>query len=310
MENERPENKFVKIPKDILGVLKGYYIKLYVYLLYLSQVNNSDRIKVSQEVCSRRIGVSFAETVSRQMHKLQKQGYISIENNYSIWGTQKCNIITILHKPTDKDYFLLPSEHLFHPTLSSGAFEVMLTLYMFSFDDPYSYPSFADIRNTARVSYGTIASGYKQLEYYGIIKTERYNKTNGSKGQNRYILIKKVERKIGKNNTARFLAWLSDKKAIGSAIWNSIQNFLLGRITIEQLLSINDGSSSDKSNDVPPSHTIFEEQAETLHTEYDSNIWGKIRRKVHTFIGKVTAKTAALYAKFKRVLLQSQRYLE
>lgn len=103
-----------------------------------------------------------------------------------------------------QDYFLFPAEYL-SADLPGYALELLLTLYMFSFQDSFCIPSFTQISQASRLSSASIVKGYKVLEEKGIIVKENYKRKDGSKGHNRYFLVKKIERIAGEERTDRFL---------------------------------------------------------------------------------------------------------
>lgn len=97
-----------------------------------------------------------------------------------------------------------------------SAFALMLTLYMFSFQNPFCYPSFREIRWMCHLGYGTIVQGYKILEEKGVITKENYMCKDGDKGQNRYFLVKKIERAYRRGKDSKILS--VDQEAEGDLL--------------------------------------------------------------------------------------------
>lgn len=224
-------NGFIKIPNSIIGNLKGYHCVLYVYLLYLCTFQNKSSVKIKLETCRKRVGVAFTSTVCNQMRALEKAGYINIEHNYSYFGLQTCNTVTVKGFDPQKDYFLLPSGYI-QLEIPPSAFELMLTLYMYSFQNPFCYPSFSQIKKLCHLGGSTIVQGYKILEEKSVISKENYMRADGSKGHNRYFLVNKIERLIGEERTAKFLIWIRRQKNICCGLWQIIKEVLTGNIGI------------------------------------------------------------------------------
>lgn len=224
-------NGFIRVPNSVVGSLKGYRCVLYIYLLYLCTVRKTNRVTVKLETCRRHIGAAFTTAVCKQMHALEKAGYVKIENNYSTFGLQTCNTVTVNNFNPQKDYFLLPAEHISLKMLPS-AFELMLALYMFAFQDPFCYPSFQQIKKVCRLGGSSIVQGYKLLEEKGVIAKENYLRRDGSKGHNRYFLIRRIEKLVGEDKAVRFLAWIRRQKEICYEAWQLIKEVLSGNIGI------------------------------------------------------------------------------
>lgn len=223
---------FVKIPNSIIGNLKGHSCLIYLYLLYLCTVNQTSSVKVKQETIARKLGISFKESVNRTMQSLQRKGYISMKNNFNPkTNWQTCNTVTVCNFDPQSDYFLLPSEYIFIE-MPSVATELLLTLYMYSFNDPLCFPSFKQISKTAKMGATSIVKAYTVLEEKGIIKKENYIKQDGSKGHNRYFLIKKIERIIGEEKTQKFMAWIGKQKTVCFLLWQLIKEVLTGNMNI------------------------------------------------------------------------------
>lgn len=223
---------FIKIPNSIVGNLKKHRCTIYLYLLYLCTVQQSDSVKVRQETIAQKLGISFKESVNVTLRYLQTNGYITMEHNISsVTGRQTCNTITVCSFDPQSDYFLLPSEFIF-VEMPSVATELLLTLYMFAFNDPFCFPSFTQISKTAKIGASSIVKAYTVLEEKGIIKKENYMKKDGSKGHNRYFLIKKIERIVGSEKTNKLLNWIRKQKTIFFELWQIIKEVLMGNTSI------------------------------------------------------------------------------
>lgn len=162
---------------------------------------------------------------------IKDTGYINIEHNYSYFGLQTCNTVTVKGFDPQKDYFLLPSGYI-QLEIPPSAFELMLTLYMYSFQNPFCYPSFSQIKKLCHLGGSTIVQGYKILEEKSVISKENYMRADGSKGHNRYFLVNKIERLIGEERTAKFLIWIRRQKNICCGLWQIIKEVLTGNIGI------------------------------------------------------------------------------
>ena len=163
---------FIKIPNSIVGNLKGHRCTVYLYLLYLCTVQQSDSVKVKQETIAQKLGISFKESVNVTLRYLQSNGYITMEHNFNpVTGRQACNTITVRNFDPQNNYFLLPSEYIF-VEMPSVATELLLTLYMLAFNDPFCFPSFTQISKTAKMGASSIVKAYTVLEEKGIIKVD------------------------------------------------------------------------------------------------------------------------------------------
>lgn len=305
-------NGFIKVPNSVVGNIKGFHCVLYVYLLYLCTVQNTNSVKVKRETCRKWIGSATENTVGQQMHALEKAGHIKIEHNYSRFGLQTCNTVTVNNFNPQKDYFLLPTEHM-ELEMPPSAFELMLTLYMFSFQDPFCYPSFREIRGMCHLGYGSIVQGYKILEEKGVITKENYMCKDGDKGQNRYFLIKKIERLIGEEKAAKFLAWIRKQKAICYELWQIIKEVLMGNVGMlneicaeteqeaqEEFTYIygNEEFEADDCADdfVYPDNDI-------VFTANKRGVWGFVKKTISQIRNGIGLIVDKVFQKFKRVLL-------
>lgn len=224
-------NGFIRIPNSVVGNLKGYRCILYIYLLYLCTVQKTNRIKVKLETCRRHIGASFTTAVCRQMHALEKAGYVKIENNYDNFGLQTCNTVTVHNFDPKKDYFLIPSDHI-SLQIPPSAFELMLTLYMFSYQDSFCFPSLTQIRKASHLGRSTIVQGCRILEEKGIIIKENYMRRDGSYGHNRYFFMSKLERLAGEDKAVKFITWIRKQKKVCFELWQIIKEVLTGNTAI------------------------------------------------------------------------------
>ncbi len=222
---------FIKIPNSIIGELKGNNCLVYLYIIYLCTVKKTACVKVKQDTVAQRLGIGGQATVSRTMHRLQNQGYVKLQNNCGKHVKNTCCTITLLNFDPQSDYFLLPAEYIFLG-MPCCAVELMLTLYMFSFADSYCFPSYTEISKISKLSFTSIAKGCAILEENGIIKKENYFKKDGSKGHNRYFIIKKTERLIGADKAEKLMAWIKKQKGIFFFVWQIIKEVLRGNAAV------------------------------------------------------------------------------
>ncbi len=299
-----PNNGYIKIPNFIIGNLKGFPCVLYVYLLYLCAIQKTNSVKVSLETCRKRIGAAFIPNVCNQMHYLQRKGYVTIENNYNLYGMQKCNTITVNYADLQKDYFLLPSDHMFIG-LRPAHFELLLTLYMFSFNDTYAIPSYNDIRKVSRLGPTTILQGYRVLEEKGIIKKENYDRRDGSNGHNRYFLITKIQRIIGKDTADKFVYWLSKRKRMRFEIWQAIRAFLAHEISFEKLLSYERSFYFCAENSMVTDQLIETTDNCLKMSAPGGECLQSVKRKLHKICDCIRHTVSKFFGKIRGVLLQS-----
>lgn len=304
---------FIKIPNNIIGNLKGHRCTVYLYLLYLCTVQRSNCIKVKQETIRNHTGVKFNETVNIIMHYLQDNGYVKLKNNYNpITGRQICNTITVCNFDPQNNYFLLPSEYLFID-LPPIATELLLALYMFSFQDPLCFPSFKQISKAAKIGTTSIVNAYTILEEKGIIRKENYKRKDGSKGHNRYFLIKKIERIVGSEKTGKFLAWIRKQKEIYFELWQIIKEVLMGNIGIldeictqfdccEECKEYSDFEYADELEDLCTEHEHQSQETDNSVGAAPPTIFGILKKKVSRIRGRIRQFFVSVSRNFKRVL--------
>lgn len=303
---------FIKIPNSIVGTLKKHRCTVYLYLLYLCTVQQSGSVKVRQETIAQKLGISFKESVNVTLHYLQANGYITMEHNLSpVTGRQTCNTITVCNFDPQNNYFLLPSEYIF-VEMPSVAMDLLLTLYMFAFNDPFCFPSFKQISNTAKMGTSSIVKAYTVLEEKGIIKKENYLKKDGSKGHNRYFLIKKIERIVGAEKTDKLLAWIRKQKEICFELWQIIKEILMGNMFI-----LNEICAQLDCSEVREEHSDFElgDKPDNVSLEHECqsgeadipvsavpSIFGFLKQKISRIRGRVRHFFESVSQNFKRVL--------
>lgn len=302
-------NGFIKIPNSVVGNIKGYRCMLYIYLLYLCTVQNKKSVKVKLETCRNCVGIAFTSTVCNQLRALEKAGYISIEHNYSCFGLQTCNTVTVKGFNPQKDYFLLPSEYI-QKEIPPSAFELMLTLYMYSFQNPFCYPSFSQIKKLCHLGGSTIVQGYKILEEKNVISKENYMRADGSNGHNRYFLVKKIEKLIGEERTAQFLIWIRKQKTICCGLWQIIKEVLTGNIGILNEICAeivkNDTYTGDEYEDFEADDSVdncvyFENNM--ICIDRKRGAWGFIKEKISQIREEIGLIFGKIFQKFKRVIL-------
>ena len=298
-------NTFIKVPNSIIGNIKGANCPVYLYLLYLCTVQHSCRVKVKYQTIKNNTEVKHIETVCNIAHRLQKQSYLKIKNNHNpITGYQTCNTITVLDYDPQQNYFLFPSEYLF-ADLPSYALELLLTLYMFSFQDSFSIPSFTQISRVSRLSPASIVKGYRILEEKGIIVKENYNRRDGSKGHNRYFLIKKIERFVGEERAVHFLAWIKRQKQICYELWQIIKEVLMGNTHILEEICAQEYAFADIMQ-CTDNEAALPIANEPIHEgENNCSIWGFARQKFSRIRSGIRQFCAKFFRKIVGVLLEN-----
>lgn len=303
---------FIKIPNSIVGNLKKHRCTIYLYLLYLCTVQQSASVRVKQETIAQKLGISFQESVNVTLRYLQSNGYITMEHNFNpVTGRQACNTITVCNFDPQNNYFLLPSEYIF-VEMPSVATELLLTLYMFAFNDPFCFPSFTQISKTAKMGASSIVKAYTVLEEKGIIKKENYIKKDGSKGHNRYFLAKKIERIVGAEKTEKLLAWIRKQKSIFFELWQIIKEILTGNTSIlnEICAQLDCGGARDERSyfelgDTPDNVSLEREcqpgEAD-IPVSAAPSIFGFLKQKISRIRGRVRHFFASVSQKFKRAL--------
>lgn len=212
-------------------------------------MQKSDTVKVKQETIRQHIGAAFLPTVNKAMHKLQELSLISMENNYNpVSGHYTRSSYRIIDFNPQKDYFLLPTEYS-AVDMPPMAYQLMLTLYMLSFNDSYSFPSYTEITKITGMSSASISKSIGILEEKGIIKKENYIKKDGSKGHNRYFIIKKIQRIIQSDKAVKLLQWIRSQKQICFEVWQIIKEVIRGNALILNEICAISNDNQNSSND-------------------------------------------------------------
>lgn len=239
---------FIKLPNNICSI-QGLSCRAYLYITYLCTVQKSDTVKVKQETIRQNIGAAFRVAVNQTMHKLQDMKLISITNNYnSETGCYMCSSYKVNNFNPQKDYFLLPAEYA-TVDMPPIAYQLMLTLYMYSFNDSYSFPSYSEISKVTGMSSASISKSIKILEEKGIIKKENYIKKDGSKGHNRYFIVKKIQRIMQSDKAQKLLQWIRRQKQVCFEVWQIIKEVIRGNASLlDEICSLTDNDDEDNSN--------------------------------------------------------------
>ena len=239
---------FIKLPNNICS-LQGLSCRAYLYITYICTVQKSDTVKVRQETIRQNIGAAFRVAVNQTVHKLQDMKLISITNNYnSETGCYMCSSYKVNNFNPQKDYFLLPAEYA-TVDMPPIAYQLMLTLYMYSFNDSYSFPSYSEISKVTGMSSASISKSIKILEEKGIIKKENYIKKDGSKGHNRYFIVKKIQRIMQSDKAQKLLQWISKQKQVCFEVWQIIKEVIRGNASLlDEICSLTDNYDEDNSN--------------------------------------------------------------
>ena len=228
---KKNNNSFVKVPNRIIGKLKRNHCAVYLYLLYLCSVQGSATVKVKAQTIADALGIKHRETVSREIKAISKLGFVVTEENYTIFGKQKCNSITVVDYGPQNDYFLLPGANILLG-MPGIAVELMCVLYSFSFGNSYAMPSLPTIQKVANMNKSSIVKAYSILEEYGIIIKKNYRKQDGSFGNNRYFFISKIEKLVGEERAIRFSLWLRKTAYIFLEAWQCVKDILTGNFSI------------------------------------------------------------------------------
>lgn len=241
---------------------------------------------------------------------IKDTGYINIEHNYSYFGLQTCNTVTVKGFDPQKDYFLLPSGYI-QLEIPPSAFELMLTLYMYSFQNPFCYPSFSQIKKLCHLGGSTIVQGYKILEEKSVISKENYMRADGSKGHNRYFLVNKIERLIGEERTAKFLIWIRRQKNICCGLWQIIKEVLTGNIGILNEICAeiekNEGEELTYFYDVEYDYcaclTVYPDDNNINSTADRCGIIGLVKEKIRCIRSGIKRFFGKIVRNFKRAVL-------
>ncbi len=260
-------NSFIKLPNEICA-LRDLPCRAYLYLTYLCTVQQSDTVKVKQETIRQHIGAAFLPAVNRVMHKLEELKLISITNNFnSETGCYMCSSYKVNNFNPQKDYFLLPAEYA-TVDMPPVAYQLMLTLYMYSFNDSYSFPSYSEIKKITGMSSASISKSIRILEEKGIIKKENYIKKDGSKGHNRYFIVKKLQRIMQSDKAEKLLQWIRRQKQVCFEIWQIIKEVIRGNaLLLEEICTLadNDGEGNSDSG----SSEEYTEENEVIEQDED-----------------------------------------
>ncbi len=241
-------NGFIKLPNSICS-LQGLACRAYLYLTYLCTVQKSDTVQVKQETIRRHIGAAFLPTVNKTIHKLQDLKLISIENNFNpLTGYYMRSSYKVKDFNPQRDYFLLPADYV-TLDMSPMAYQLMLTLYMLSFNDSYSFPSYTEITKITGMSSASISKSIRILEEKGIIKKENYIKKDGSKGHNRYFIINKIQRIMQSDKAAKLLQWIREQKQVCFEVWQIIKEVIRGNaLLLDEICTFTDNDDWDNSS--------------------------------------------------------------
>ena len=324
-------NEFIKLPNDICS-LQGLACRAYLYITYLCTIQQSDTVKVKQETIRQNIGAAFIPTVHKAMHKLQDLNRISITNNFnSETNFYTCSSYKINNFNPQKDYFLLPAEYV-TVDMPPMAYQLMLTLYMYSFNDAYSFPSYTEITKITGMSSASISKSIRILEEKGIIKKENYIKKDGSKGHNRYFIIKSIQRIMQSDKAVKLLQWIREQKQVGFEVWQIIKEVIRGNLLLlDEICSFanndnqdNSGTSSggnyeEENNEATQSGELFydltdgivacsypKEDYTTRHScEKKHRIFGRVRDGIKFIQNRIRESVGTLFRNFKTVLLRN-----
>lgn len=307
---------FIKLPNHICSV-SGLSCRAYLYLTYLCTIQKSDTVKVKQETIRQNIGASFITAVNQTVHKLQKMKLISIINNFnSETGSYICSSYKVNEFNPQKDYFLLPADYAVID-MPPIAYQLMLTLYMYSFGDPYSFPSYTEISGITGMSSASISKAIKILEEKGIVKKENYIKKDGSKGHNRYFLIKKLQRIIHSDKAAKLIDWIGKQKQVCFEVWQIIKETIRGNAPLlDEICSLTDnsenGNDKNSSDNDSEKFTGKIEESSGLYTVSEGliacrcsdidYIWELFKPPKHSFFGKIRDKMGCIGIKIKEGL--------
>lgn len=303
-------NGFIKLPNSICS-LQGLACRAYLYLTYLCTVQKSDTVQVKQETIRRHIGAAFLPTVNKTMHKLQDLKLISIENNFNpLTGYYMRSSYKVKDFNPQRDYFLLPADYV---TLDMPpmAYQLMLTLYMLSFNDSYSFPSYTEITKITGMSSASISKSIRILEEKGIIKKENYIKRDGSKGHNRYFIIKKIQRIMQSDKAVKLLQWIREQKQVCFEVWQIIKEVIRGNTSLlDEICALADNGDEDISKGGSYEENTEETEITEQSGESNSDPVGLISHRIskeeyikayfdqqqHNFVGRV-AKEIGFFAR-------------
>ena len=327
-------NGFIKLPNSICS-LQGLSCRAYLYLTYLCTVQKSDTVQVKQETIRRNIGAAFLPTVNKTIHKLQDLKLISIENNFNLLtGYYMSSSYKVKNFNPQIDYFLLPADYatLDMPPM---AYQLMLTLYMLSFNDSYSFPSYTEITKITGMSSASISKSIKILEEKGIIKKENYIKRDGSKGHNRYFIIKKIQRIMQSDKAVKLLQWIKEQKQVCFEVWQIIKEVIRGNVLLlDEICTLTDNDDEDSSNSdsgegVTEENEVIEQDGD-LYSAHDGliacycpeeecikqhsiskkhSLFGNIRKKVGYFVGKIKEEFRRGTRNLKKVLFKNYKII-
>ena len=327
-------NGFIKLPNSICS-LQGLSCRAYLYLTYLCTVQKSDTVQVKQETIRRHIGAAFLPTVNKTIHKLQDLKLISIENNFnSLTGYYMRSSYKIKNFNPQSNYFLLPADYV---TLDMPpmAYQLMLTLYMLSFNDSYSFPSYTEITKITGMSSASISKSIRILEEKGIIKKENYIKRDGSKGHNRYFIIKKIQRIMQSDKAVKLLQWIREQKQVCFEVWQIIKEVIRGNaLLLDEICTLTNNDDWDNSNS--GNGEGFTEENEVIEQDGDLyfapdgliaccyvegeyikqrsiskkySLFGSIRKKVTCFCGRINGGFGSVLHNLKTVLFKNYRII-
>lgn len=327
-------NGFIKLPNSICS-LQGLACRAYLYLTYLCTVQKSDTVQVKQETIRRHIGAAFLPTVNKTIHKLQDLKLISIENNFNpLTGYYMRSSYKVKDFNPQRDYFLLPADYV-TLDMSPMAYQLMLTLYMLSFNDSYSFPSYTEITKITGMSSASISKSIRILEEKGIIKKENYIKKDGSKGHNRYFIIKKIQRIMQSDKAAKLLQWIREQKQVCFEVWQIIKEVIRGNaLLLDEICTFTDNDDWDNSNS--GSGEGFAEENEVIEQDRDlysapsgliaccypeevctkqrsipkkHSLFGNIRKKVTCLCGRIKGGFGFVLCNLKKVLFKSYKII-
>ncbi len=306
-------NGFIKLPNGICS-LQGLACKAYLYLTYLCTVQKCGTVKVKQETIRQNIGAAFLSTVNKVLHKLQSLELIFFENNFNmLTGCYMCNSYKVNNFNPQKDYFLLPADYA-TIDMPPMAYQLMLTLYMYSFNDAYSFPSYSEITKITGMSSASISKSIGILEEKGIIRKENYIKKDGSKGHNRYFIIKKIQRIMKSDKAEKLLQWIRQQKKVCFEVWQIIKEVIRGNaLILDEICGLTDNDGGDNtsggSGDVFAEEDEVIEQDEELYSfpngliaccySAENYIEKPFQTKKHSFFGKTKEKISRICGKFK-----------
>ena len=327
-------NGFIKLPNSICS-LQGLACRAYLYLTYLCTVQKSDTVQVKQETIRRHIGAAFLSTVNKTLHKLQDLKLISIENNFNpLTGYYMRSSYKVKDFNPQRDYFLLPADYV-SLDMPPMAYQLMLTLFMLSFNDSYSFPSYTEITKITGMSSASISKSIRILEEKGIIKKENYIKKDGSKGHNRYFIIKKIQRIMQSDKAVKLLQWIREQKQVCFEVWQIIKEVIRGNVLLlDEICTFTDNDDRDSSNS--DSGAVFTEENEVIKQDGDlysanygliaccyvegecikqhsisknHNLFGNIRKKIGYLGGKIRDVFGSVLRNLKKVLFKNYKVL-